>query len=173
MTLIPMTQNSGIIKIKIRSLLARYAIIITTYLFLIFTKGASRVMFHYGGSISKALVDLFPDIGLQKNKLANLHSGRNSGLVNYTNTITTAGAEQTCTPIRRNFFNNKFRRKQLFEQYAAENGFDPFIPANWYNQSRRKVMAHQVLVLTWFLRRMLKSELNRVLQLLYHISITV
>lgn len=55
-----------------------------------------------------------------------------------------ADLEQNYTPIRRNFFNNKLRRRKQFEQYAAENEFDPLIPASWYAQSRRNIVAYKV-----------------------------
>lgn len=35
-------------------------------------------------------------------------------------------------------------RRQFFEQYALEHGFDPLIPDNWYSQSRESIMDFKV-----------------------------
>lgn len=37
----------------------------------IFLKGSSKVMAYYSGSVPRALLDLFPNIGLEKNKFEN------------------------------------------------------------------------------------------------------
>ena len=35
-------------------------------------------------------------------------------------------------------------RRQFLENYAKKKGFDPFIPENWYSQSRSEIRAEEV-----------------------------
>ena len=35
-------------------------------------------------------------------------------------------------------------RREFFESYAKENGFDPHYHENWYSQSRSKIIARKV-----------------------------
>eukprot|EP00026_Physarum_polycephalum_P001724 Phypoly_transcript_01726.p1 GENE.Phypoly_transcript_01726~~Phypoly_transcript_01726.p1 ORF type:complete len:978 (+),score=124.21 Phypoly_transcript_01726:128-3061(+) len=83
-------------------------------------KGGFRVLAYYNDSVSKALVYLFPDIGLDPSKFAD-YSNRN----------------------------NTENRKRFFELYAKENGFNPLVAHNWYLQTREKIMsskgAHSVV----------------------------
>jgi hypothetical protein len=41
---------------------------------------------------------------------------------------------------------NVANRRQFFENYAEENGFDPLNPKNWYAQPTEKIMAVKVLL---------------------------
>eukprot|EP00026_Physarum_polycephalum_P003063 Phypoly_transcript_03072.p1 GENE.Phypoly_transcript_03072~~Phypoly_transcript_03072.p1 ORF type:complete len:815 (+),score=91.36 Phypoly_transcript_03072:101-2545(+) len=75
-------------------------------------KGASRVLFYHNASVSKALLDLFPNIGLR--------------------------VERFSKPPK---WSEKINRRNFFEQYAMENGFDPHVPEHWYQQSREKLMS--------------------------------
>jgi hypothetical protein len=36
-------------------------------------------------------------------------------------------------------------RRRFFENYAKENGFDPLNPENWYLQAREKIISTKVL----------------------------
>lgn len=38
-------------------------------------------------------------------------------------------------------------RRNFFEEYAKENGFDPRIPKNWYKQPKKKLEAKKVVIL--------------------------
>eukprot|EP00026_Physarum_polycephalum_P001092 Phypoly_transcript_01093.p1 GENE.Phypoly_transcript_01093~~Phypoly_transcript_01093.p1 ORF type:complete len:1197 (+),score=192.21 Phypoly_transcript_01093:78-3668(+) len=69
------------------------------------SKDAETVLLFHGGSLPKALVHAFPDIGLDKTKFA-----RNT----------------------ENWANPKIRR-MYFEDLAKENSFDPLNPENWYS----------------------------------------
>lgn len=39
---------------------------------------ASRVLFYHNGSVSQALIDLFPEIGLEKSKFHHISQGINN-----------------------------------------------------------------------------------------------
>eukprot|EP00026_Physarum_polycephalum_P000178 Phypoly_transcript_00178.p1 GENE.Phypoly_transcript_00178~~Phypoly_transcript_00178.p1 ORF type:complete len:1068 (-),score=137.60 Phypoly_transcript_00178:3031-5769(-) len=75
------------------------------------SKGASQVTLMYGARIQQALVDAFPDIGMDIDKLwtSSWHEPKN--------------------------------RRQFFEDYAKKNGFDPLHPENWYLQSQDDILA--------------------------------
>eukprot|EP00026_Physarum_polycephalum_P000948 Phypoly_transcript_00949.p1 GENE.Phypoly_transcript_00949~~Phypoly_transcript_00949.p1 ORF type:complete len:1118 (+),score=84.56 Phypoly_transcript_00949:49-3402(+) len=78
------------------------------------TKGVRKLLFYHSDSVSKALIDLFPDIGLDK-KMFNARY-RVDEIAN---------------------------RKKFFETFAHINKFDPIVANNWYSQSRSKIMAFQ------------------------------
>eukprot|EP00026_Physarum_polycephalum_P004684 Phypoly_transcript_04707.p1 GENE.Phypoly_transcript_04707~~Phypoly_transcript_04707.p1 ORF type:complete len:664 (+),score=57.25 Phypoly_transcript_04707:58-2049(+) len=75
------------------------------------TQGAKSVLNYHGHSISRAITDLFPEIGL-KPKLW----------------------------IRSLWKDPKVRRK-FFEKYAKENAFDHLNAEHWYSQSKNKILA--------------------------------
>eukprot|EP00026_Physarum_polycephalum_P003956 Phypoly_transcript_03973.p1 GENE.Phypoly_transcript_03973~~Phypoly_transcript_03973.p1 ORF type:complete len:646 (+),score=59.16 Phypoly_transcript_03973:3-1940(+) len=76
---------------------------------------ARLVLSYYRGSIPRALVDLFPDIGLDIKKFRPEFSSRMS----------------------------TSERRKIFEIYARQNKFDPLVPANWYTQPRKKILSFQ------------------------------
>eukprot|EP00026_Physarum_polycephalum_P001631 Phypoly_transcript_01633.p1 GENE.Phypoly_transcript_01633~~Phypoly_transcript_01633.p1 ORF type:complete len:1064 (+),score=132.57 Phypoly_transcript_01633:31-3192(+) len=75
-------------------------------------KGAQEVAAFHKRSVTQALIDLFPKIGLVKSRFPYIHPWRHAGY-----------------------------RKKFFETYARERGFDPLNPENWYKQSLRKITA--------------------------------
>eukprot|EP00026_Physarum_polycephalum_P001051 Phypoly_transcript_01052.p1 GENE.Phypoly_transcript_01052~~Phypoly_transcript_01052.p1 ORF type:complete len:797 (-),score=76.09 Phypoly_transcript_01052:124-2514(-) len=68
------------------------------------TKGISTVLAYHNQSVPTALLDLFPNIGLEKDKF-----------------------------FQQNIWNKISHRRKFFEDYARENKFDPLIPSNWYH----------------------------------------
>eukprot|EP00026_Physarum_polycephalum_P002627 Phypoly_transcript_02635.p1 GENE.Phypoly_transcript_02635~~Phypoly_transcript_02635.p1 ORF type:complete len:741 (+),score=93.71 Phypoly_transcript_02635:157-2379(+) len=76
------------------------------------TKGASNVIYYHQKSLTQALLDLFPNINLDKTKL-------------WGNKL----------------WNNKLMRRKFFENYARTKGFDALIPENWYKQPRSQLVA--------------------------------
>eukprot|EP00026_Physarum_polycephalum_P002151 Phypoly_transcript_02156.p1 GENE.Phypoly_transcript_02156~~Phypoly_transcript_02156.p1 ORF type:complete len:735 (+),score=101.72 Phypoly_transcript_02156:694-2898(+) len=83
-------------------------------------KGASRVLEYHGHSISKALMDLFPEVEWDKSKF-------------WTSPWSSSG-----------------QRRNFFEKFAKSHGFDPLAPANWYSDTTRKQLGelkdlHKVL----------------------------
>eukprot|EP00026_Physarum_polycephalum_P008136 Phypoly_transcript_08214.p1 GENE.Phypoly_transcript_08214~~Phypoly_transcript_08214.p1 ORF type:complete len:513 (-),score=83.64 Phypoly_transcript_08214:5-1384(-) len=74
--------------------------------------GAQNVLFYYNYSISKALGDLFPEIGINHSRF-----------------------------LHKSFWNNSENRRKFFEDYANANGFDPLDPENWYSQSSKQIFS--------------------------------
>jgi len=66
-------------------------------------------MNYYRGNRARALAHVFPDIGLDANKL-----------------------------ITRQYNISSYRRK-FFDSYARESGFDPLVPENWYSIATNSV----------------------------------
>lgn len=77
------------------------------------TKGIHSVIAHHDNSVTKALLDLFSEIGLEPSKLR----------------------------FRQKFGLEK--RRQFFEKYASAKGFDPLIANNWYSQPRDKIVKYK------------------------------
>jgi hypothetical protein len=147
-------------------------------------KGAKQVLQYHKRSLRQALIDLFPDIGLDKAKLipswqdpkcrrkffedlahaygfdplkAENWYWQTSALVksvkgghrvlNYhQHSVNKAIADLFPdigfdeSRIISNWEELKNRRK-FFEEYAKQTGFDPLVPANWYNQTRERIMS--------------------------------
>lgn len=93
----------------------------------------------YSGSVSKALLDSFPDIGLEKEKLRTrcMHY---SLLIMFIILlfIIIIIAEWYQVENRRAFFVN----------YANNNRFDHLNPINWYEQPVEKILANEVFLLS-------------------------
>jgi DNA ligase-1 len=68
-------------------------------------KGAQTVMSYYGYSMVKALLALFPDIGLD---------------------------ESNFVTVPRNHFADTNNTRKLYEDFARQRGFDPLVAENWY-----------------------------------------
>jgi hypothetical protein len=75
-------------------------------------------------------MDLFPEIGLEKLKL----------LTQCTSSCLSPLLILKQIATRYNFEN----RKKFFEDYAKQNGFDPYNPVNWYTQPRENIMSVKV-----------------------------
>eukprot|EP00026_Physarum_polycephalum_P000389 Phypoly_transcript_00389.p1 GENE.Phypoly_transcript_00389~~Phypoly_transcript_00389.p1 ORF type:complete len:1231 (+),score=194.32 Phypoly_transcript_00389:52-3744(+) len=68
-------------------------------------KGVASILSYYNSSISQALLDLFPNIGLDEYKFAT---------------------------IPKHYWKDKENRKRYLEGFAKAQGFDPRVPENWY-----------------------------------------
>jgi len=73
-------------------------------------KKGSQVIRYHGVSVMRALIDLFPDIGLDSSKF-----GKNW----------------------RKWTDSK--QREFFVTYATKRGFDPLDPKNWYSQNLQKI----------------------------------
>eukprot|EP00026_Physarum_polycephalum_P000635 Phypoly_transcript_00636.p1 GENE.Phypoly_transcript_00636~~Phypoly_transcript_00636.p1 ORF type:complete len:901 (-),score=99.66 Phypoly_transcript_00636:59-2761(-) len=73
-------------------------------------KGGNVINRHYRGSISEALLTIFPEIGLESGKF-------------------------TYKP--RNFWKERNNHKEFFEEFARERGFDSLLASNWYSVSHQ------------------------------------
>eukprot|EP00026_Physarum_polycephalum_P001081 Phypoly_transcript_01082.p1 GENE.Phypoly_transcript_01082~~Phypoly_transcript_01082.p1 ORF type:complete len:1032 (+),score=114.94 Phypoly_transcript_01082:178-3273(+) len=68
-------------------------------------KGIRSVVPYYGGSMKKTLLDVFPDIGFNKSKFGKFDK----------------------------YWADVENQMRFFKQYAAQHGFDPLVPENWYS----------------------------------------
>jgi len=71
------------------------------------TKNSMNVLQYHSNSIAKALLDLFPNIGLNQTQLA-----------------------KRIIPNQ-----EKLKRRAVFENFAQEHNFDPLVAKNWYSIS--------------------------------------
>jgi len=101
--------------------------------YLLGIQGASRVLFYHNFSVSKALLDLFPNIGLQEALFP--------------------------SPPK---WNSKYNRRVFFSQYAIKHGFDASNPEHWYKQSREAIMSAKGAagVITYYKRNVTKALLD-------------
>eukprot|EP00026_Physarum_polycephalum_P002023 Phypoly_transcript_02027.p1 GENE.Phypoly_transcript_02027~~Phypoly_transcript_02027.p1 ORF type:complete len:816 (+),score=61.48 Phypoly_transcript_02027:208-2655(+) len=76
------------------------------------TKGAHTILAYHNASISKALADLFPHIGIDRNKF-----------------------------LARSLWHSTAKRRQFFEEYAKANSFDSNNALQWYQQSVADIMS--------------------------------
>ena len=89
-------------------------------------------MIHYhNNSVEQALIELFPEIGL------NMHQFSGRGIMYFLNDVL----------IRFEVgWNNLETRRAYFEKYAKQNGFDPLNSDNWYLQPKIKVVTVKVFL---------------------------
>lgn len=100
-----------------------------------------KVLPYYNDNVTKALLDLFPNIGFSPLKMF-----RNGIIIinshfyyNYINNIFIG------------IWDKSINRRQFFEKYAKEKGFDALIPDHWYVQPRYKIRLMKVLLLLFYL----------------------
>lgn len=87
-------------------------------------QGAKRVLSYHGNSVSKALMDLFPNIGLDRSKFnfpISMLSNSHKIFITYKNI---------------EYWNKPSNRRKFFEDYAKVNQFDPFDVDKWYTSAR-------------------------------------
>jgi hypothetical protein len=90
-------------------------------------------MFYHNGSVAKALLDLFPNIGLNAEKLR-----ISLRMLKFYNKIVSLPSFSLLITLVK--FRNIDNRRKFFENYAKEQGFDPRDPNNWYSQSTDKII---------------------------------
>lgn len=83
--------------------------------------------------MSQALLDLFPNIGLDK---ARFISKSILLIINWLIVLLIRQFEDA--------WHEEDNRRKFFEDYAAKNGFDPLDPNEWYKQSIDKLTATKV-----------------------------
>lgn len=81
-------------------------------------------MQQYGGSVAKTLLDIYGFIGLQPHKF-NTKSSRTYISFHFPVFILIVIIE----------IPKEVKMRKFFDEYAANNNFDPLIPENWYKLS--------------------------------------
>lgn len=85
----------------------------------------------FKGGYVKALLYLFPNIGLDETKFVSVQS----------NTLPPSSPPHTHTSLLSvgKFWKDIKNRQQFFIEFANNNDFDPFEPANWYSISTTQI----------------------------------
>lgn len=105
-------------------------------LFINGTQGNHYVLNFYKGSYITALIHLFPEIGLQRNKFP-LPQGK----WHIFDHLSDRGAE---------FWRDSSHRRLFFTRFASAKQFDPLMANNWYHIKLDDIKATKVtLDLTW------------------------
>lgn len=95
-------------------------------------------MAYYNQSIPSALLDVFPDIGLNKNCF------KMQGQVTSMNFRHIWIFKIFCTYAKKDLLRDTETKRKFFLKIATENGFDALKAENWYSCSKQAVMATQV-----------------------------
>jgi hypothetical protein len=86
-------------------------------------------------SLSQALIDLFPNIGLVKHKFKD----RGKNYIYIFNICIYFNFVKDMRPMK-----SEENRRTFFEVYAKQNGFDPLIAEYWYAQTKKKILSAKV-----------------------------
>jgi len=92
--------------------------------------GAQSIL-QYHESYAKALIELFPEIGLEKSKFPPAFSKDTSKKVQ-------VGPLST---LREPTGGTRFTRRLFFETYARDHNFEPSMVENWYKEPIPRIMA--------------------------------
>ena len=84
-------------------------------------QGIQRVIKHHNYSVARALVELFPKIGLEKTKFWVQSLSNSLGV-----------------------WRDESNRRKFLEKYANVHTFDPNVAENWYSQSKKQILAFEV-----------------------------
>eukprot|EP00026_Physarum_polycephalum_P001037 Phypoly_transcript_01038.p1 GENE.Phypoly_transcript_01038~~Phypoly_transcript_01038.p1 ORF type:complete len:1240 (+),score=185.34 Phypoly_transcript_01038:28-3720(+) len=106
-------------------------------------KGTKQILKYHGGSISQALSDLFPEIGLEPVSSQDWSeiAKRNVASLRGTTQMVKPPETPAIIPLKDLDWSNSANRRAFFEDYAKTNDFDPLNAENWYMQTERKIMA--------------------------------
>ena len=85
------------------------------------------------GSIPKALIDLFPDIDLDESLLR----AQKCTLLPLLDIIISHLSLFLYLAV----WKSPENRRNFFEKYAKQNGFDPLDPELWYSQTKENILA--------------------------------
>lgn len=110
------------------------------------------------GSVLKALVDLFPEINWEEHKGIKI---KVFCYLQYFNLLIFTHVEGS-----QSSWNDATKRQQFFINFAHENNFDPFVPSNWRNMSR-KIKATKVFILFYYFYYFYLFSFFRIVQLFY------
>lgn len=94
-------------------------------------------MNYYTGSLVKALVHAYPEIGFNENKFPFVSSRQL--LIVIIDEMTNCTLEY--------YWQDKSNRRKLLEEYAVSKKFDPLIPTNWYSITFRDLLKFKVWII--------------------------
>ena len=117
------------------------------------TQGIELVLPHHKNSIKRALLDLFPSIGLDSSKFQFKSKEPPITFCRIFVIIRSFSPQALILCYLASPWNEIDTRRKFFESYAEENRFDPKSAVDWYIQPRNKLMACKV----YYLSRLLSS----------------
>ena len=106
---------------------------------------------YHGKSIARALLELFPNIGLDKTKFVQ----RKSLLVHLSPFLLFSSSSLSlsssfylklliCSSLHLGPWSDSNKRRKFFEDFAKSHGFSPLNPHTWYTISRNRILAQKV-----------------------------
>jgi hypothetical protein len=107
------------------------------------------VVAHHNRSVAQALIDLFPNLEIDKTKFE--HASNLNSFSFYLFSFFFSFSLSTCNFEHTEIWQTAENRRKFFEEYAREKGFDPLIADNWYQQSIKDVVAKKVKIFCLFL----------------------
>jgi hypothetical protein len=103
-----------------------------------FHQGAGSALYlRRSGSFAKTLMELFPEVEFVESKFPKVPSMCRLHLTSFLN--------YAYNYFKGYFIQNYQNRRELFENFAKEHGFDPLNPSNWYSIPIDSVIAHKVI----------------------------
>ena len=96
-----------------------------------------RVLAHHRRSVAQALLDLFPEIGLEKLKFRGI-------FFLYSPQSPIYFCACIFNPLKSGSWHKKESKRNLFISYAKTHGFDPLHPENWYSQPTENIKSLMV-----------------------------
>ena len=111
---------------------------------LILQQGIQSVMSYHSNSISKALADLFPDIGLDRSKFK---EHKCMLFILFIHHLLTKYSSFFLSSTHLSFVDEWItveNRRAFFMRYAQSNGFDALVASNWYSQPLSKIVNTKV-----------------------------
>jgi hypothetical protein len=99
-----------------------------------------QVISYHNYSVSRALVDLFPEISLSLEKFK-----IDKSLVLEKSILIHLPPSRTLIFISAPWYYVE-NRKNFFLNYAKENEFNPLVPEHWYAMSRMRIKSQKVLI---------------------------
>lgn len=94
-------------------------------------QGGWSALDYYGRNHAKALLDVFPDIGLDEQKFRVKNS-------------MSKGVFAIPYSFEGSYWNNRENRKHFFDLFAENRNFDPLVAGNWYKISKLAITKEQV-----------------------------
>jgi hypothetical protein len=91
-------------------------------------------MYYCKGNLARALVEMFPNIGLVPKKLVHLASALPSTPHPFCCIYLLAG----------NYWDDPKRRRKFFIEFAKEKGFNPLVAENWYSVPPSEIKSRTV-----------------------------
>ena len=114
---------------------------LTQYLMsLLLSQGASSILKAYGGSVGRAISNIFPNLGFNIRSYYRLHCKYLSIV-----TISSPSPHTEISGHPSRYWRVPENRRDFFDELSRKLGFDALIAENWYTLAKSQVHAEKVL----------------------------